>query len=460
MNLIAQKDWPRALAALRTLIDARSFDGFPADFRFKALSTAGRVAIYHGPPQLGYEYLDRATALPQAGYEDWLERLRAADKLSRSADSLGTLTVLMQRWPDRAGELNPDYVFRCAYDAERSGHGAAIALLQALYAAHWKLKWGIEPSAIWRDLALLLLEKDRVAEADDVARHVTNVYVLVAMRADRRFDAVVAANPAQFDIEAAAEREFKAFEAASEQAPQSLELKLWVIRSLLSQRHYEAALAASDSILVDIESTNYPDKLYEDYDDQHSTFLSLRSIALQRVGRWDEAVAQLNEAGALLGKYGSSVDDLVDLGFLYCELGRPNDALSAIGRVVAKTSAFGTMQLEVVRADAYHQLGNKKQVERALRFLHSHRADAPWAYEGALITVNQLDRAADELVEELRDSDQREEALEHVQDYAPTPGTARDLDWDTQRGAVIAKPEVQAAIHSVGRVEAYPLEEE
>ncbi|MGC1520558.1 MAG: hypothetical protein WA803_03365, partial [Steroidobacteraceae bacterium] len=111
-------------------------------------------------------------------------------------------------------------------------------------------------------------------------------------------------------------------------------------------------------------------------------------------------------------------------------------------------------------ADAYHQLGNKKQVERALRFLHSHRADAPWAYEGALITVNQLDRAADELVEELRDSDQREEALEHVQDYAPTPGTARDLDWDTQRGAVIAKPEVQAAIHSVGRVEAYPLEEE
>ncbi len=460
LNLVAQKDWPRALAALRTLIEARSFDGLPGDFRYKALSAAGRVAIDHGPPKLGYEYLDRATALPQAGFDDWLERLRAADKSGSRADAIGTLSVLMQRWPDRASELNPDYIVRTVYDAERSRHGAAFALLEALYAAHWKLKWGIEPSSAWRDLALLLLENGRAAEANDVAHRITDVYVLIAMRADRRFDAVVAANPAQFDIDAAAEREFKAFEAASEKAPQSLELKLRVIDSLLRQRHYEAALAAADSILVDIRSTNYPDKLYEDFDDQRSWFLNLRSIALQRVGRWDEAVAQLNAASLLLGSYGSSVDQLINLGYLYCELARPNDALSAIGRVVAPTSSYGTMQMEAVRVDAYYQLGDSSKMERSLRYLRAHRADDPWAYEGSLITVNQLHRAAHDLVAELMDDGQREDALEHIQSYAPTPGTQRDNEWDARRRAVIAGPEVQAAIQKVGRIEAYSLEEE
>lgn len=277
-------------------------------------------------------------------------------------------------------------------------------------------------------------------------------------RADRRFDAVVAANPAHFDIEAAAEREFHALQAAADKTPQSLQLESWVIDSLLRRQHYEAALAASDSILTDIQSTNDPAKLFEDFDEEHSWFLNLRSTALQRVGRWDEGLAQLIDASRLMEKYGGNVDQLINLGDLYCSLGRPNDALSAIGSVTARMSPFGAMQMEEVRIDAAQQLGDVKQVERSLKYLRIHRADAPNAYEGALIIVNQLDRAAHELAEELRNSDERQDALLSIQDFAPTPETPRDMDFDARYRKVIANPEVQAEIRKVGRVESNPLE--
>lgn len=458
MKLVDDKNWPPALAAMQSIIELKTFNSLPADFRYTVLSTAGRVATDHGSPALAYGYLGRVIDMPQADFADWVARLRMSDKLGHEAAAVSALTMLVQRWPERSGKFDSDYILKELDEARKLPNGAELKLLEALYAAHWKVKWDIEPSSTWRDLSLLLLDKDRPAEAKDVAGHVTDVYVLIAMRADRRFDAVVAANPAHFDIEAAAEREFHALQAAADKTPQSLQLESWVIDSLLRRQHYEAALAASDSILTDIQSTNDPAKLFEDFDEEHSWFLNLRSTALQRVGRWDEGLAQLIDASRLMEKYGGNVDQLINLGDLYCSLGRPNDALSAIGSVTARMSPFGAMQMEEVRIDAAQQLGDVKQVERSLKYLRIHRADAPNAYEGALIIVNQLDRAAHELAEELRNSDERQDALLSIQDFAPTPETPRDMDFDARYRKVIANPEVQAEIRKVGRVESNPLE--
>jgi hypothetical protein len=457
-RLVNDKDWPRALAALRAVVDARTFRSLPRDVQYRALAVASRVAIYHGPAKLGYEYLGRLIALPQSNYDDWLQRLRAADKLDNRADTVGTLTVMMQRWPDRTGQLNPAYIVRVINEARGLPDDKASSLLQALFAAHWKLKWGIEASAAWRDLTLLLLEKGRLPEALNVSAHVTDVYVLVAMRADRRFDAVVAASPAQFDIEAAAEREFQAFQEAADKSPQSLELKSWVINSLLRQQHYEAALAAADSVLSDIRSTIYPEKLFEDYADRVPWFLNLRSIALQRVGRWDEALTQLAAASLLSEPGGGNVDELINLGILDCALGRPRDALAAIGRVGERTSPYGAMQKEAVTLDAAVQLADEKPIERSLQYLHMHRADAPNTYEEALVIANQLHRAARVLVAQLLDTSERQDALLGVQAFAPTPGTPRDMEIDARHRAVMLRPEVQAAIQKVGRVDSYRLE--
>jgi hypothetical protein len=225
MKLVSDKNWPQAVVALQSIVEDRSFGSLPSDFQYKVLTTASRASIYHGPPKQGYEYLRRVIAMPQAGFRDWLERLREAITQGNEADEVSTLTVLMRQWPERSGELDSDYIQRTADAARQLPHAEALPLLQALYNGHWKLKWDVEPSELWRDLALLLLNKNRFTEANEAAGRVTDVYVLVAMRADRRFDAVVAANPGQFDIGAAAEREFQALQTESEKAPQSLEVK-------------------------------------------------------------------------------------------------------------------------------------------------------------------------------------------------------------------------------------------
>jgi tetratricopeptide (TPR) repeat protein len=450
MKLVAEKNWPQAQIALQAVIEDKNFRNLPEDIQFQTLQLAGQVAVEHGQVKRGYDYFVRVTSFPQAGYKDWRNRLVVADGVGNLADIVRSLTLIVQRWPDHTAELGPDNISRTIREAKKLPHGAALPLLLALYDAHWKLKWDIEPSESWRDLTLLLLEKGRLTQANDVVTHVTDVYVLIAMRVDRRFDAVVAANPAQFDIEASAEREFLSFQSAAEKTPYSLELKLRVIRALLSQQHYDAALAASDSILMDIRSTNFPTKLYEDYDERRPWFLVLRDIALERVGRWDDAVAQLSE--------GSNGNQLLDLAQLYCDLGRPRDALSTIDRVGARATTVGTMRIELVRLEAAFQLGDSKQVARSMEYLRVHRPDNPSDYLSALLFVNQLDRASHELVTQLLDEDGRQEALLSVQSFAPTRRTPRDMDLDARWHGVIAQSNVQAAIQKVGRVEKYRLE--
>jgi tetratricopeptide (TPR) repeat protein len=458
LRLLEDKNWPGAIAALRVIIEAKSFDTLPAHSRYEALSIAGKVMVQHGTLELGYEDLVRTTAMPEAAFGDWLARLQAARRLGNEDDSVVCLTLIARKWPANVAKFDSDYLFRIVDGSSRLKRDTRLSLLQALYDAHWKLKWDIEPSASWRDLALLLVDKGRLPGAIDVSGHVTDVYVLLAMRADRRFDAVVSAAQSQFDIEAAAEREFHWFESASERAPQFLELQSDVLRVLLEQRRYSGMLASADAVLLAIQSTNFPTKLYEDYDAQLSLFLELRAIALERAGRYDEAVAQLTAASLLPENGGGNVSQLIDLGALYCALGRPKEALSAIGSVLTATSPYGASAMEMVRLDASVQMTDSKGAESSLRFLRIHRADSPSDYEYALMLMNQPDRAAEELIAQLRDADDRQNALRFVQTYAPVTGTARELDLDARRRAVIARADVQAAIRKVGRVEAYRLE--
>jgi tetratricopeptide (TPR) repeat protein len=381
---------------------------------------------------------------------------KAAVAATQSAARLGDkkvvikeLTALAERWPDRIAGFNVDFIARAVDDARRMPSREALALLRALYAAHWRLKGGIEPSAAWRDLTLLLLEEDQRTQALEVASHITDPYILIAMRADRRFDSVVAADETEFDVDAAAEREFHDLEAAADGSPRSLVLQVEVLGALMHQQHYAGMLAAADSVLAAIRSTNFPERLYVDLEDQEPWFLEYRSIALYRVGRWDDAVAQMQDAAALFENHSGNVSQRIDLGELDCELGRPKEALAAIGDIVAPASPFGSMQIEKVRLEAAVQLGDAAQVKRSLGYLRVHRRDSSETYEQALIAADDLDRAARVLTDRLADADEREDAPEPEGPVAAT--------LDARLRTVIAREDVQNAIRRVGRVERYDL---
>lgn len=66
--------------------------------------------------------------------------------------------------------------------------------------------------------------------------------------------------------------------------------------------------------------------------------------------------------------------------------------------------------------------------------------------------------ATPSLIERLEDKDLRSAALLSVQDYAVPLRTPRQAESDKRRRALLARPDVQAAIQKVGRIESYKLE--
>jgi beta-barrel assembly-enhancing protease len=451
--VFSSKHYGRGLAELRDVIAAPAFKSLSVDDQFQALTLAAG-ATTPTETTLAHGYLDRAIALPGIGFEDQLATLSLAVNSGYAAAAAKSLTLLARQWPDRLASFDKRLIFRALWLAEHLAPGDRFLVLQALYAAHWKVEWDIEPSAYWRDLALLLLEQGSLREAIDVSTHIIEPYVLIAMRADRRFDALVAAHPDQFEVELAADRELKFLQSLSDEHPKSLALKARVMEALLHEQHYAAMLAASDYAVQEITATNFPDKLYDDYVEEHGSYFNLRSVALQREGRWDEAVAQLVEAG-----HEGDISQLINLASLYCALDRPTDALTVISPLgPTRTSAYGAMQVEAIRLQSAVQLGDRAQLSRAMQFLSSHYADAPRAYLYALIVAKRLDQAARYLISELEDKELRQSILPDIQEYLPTPGTKAELEIEAQWRSIVARKEVQAAIHKVGRVESYHLE--
>jgi hypothetical protein len=449
---------PKAQAALQAVIDDEEFGSLPSDTQYHVLGTAGRVFADHGQLERGYEYLVRAAAMPQSNFEDLLARVRVAAKLDNKPETVSSLTSIAQRYPERIGSLNTKWVAAVVRQARQLPTGQRLALFRSLYAAHWKLQWNLEPSYLWVELTGLLLENGEHEAAVDVSTHVTGAYDLIAMRVDRRFDSIVAAHPAQFDLEAAAARELEELKSASEQAPRSLALKEEVISTLRRQQHYAASLAAADSLIAELRSTNSPETAYEDYERANPWILNEREIALERVGRWDDAVAQLAAASLLPEDHAGNISQIINLAQLYCDLSRPKEALQTLGRLEAKPSPYGVMQVEYVKLDAAALSGDKNQMALSLQFLEDHRADAPNTYEDAQVLVNDPDRAARFLIERLQDVNQRAAALLSVQTYGPWRKTPRMLQFDGRRRAMLARTDVQGAILKVGRVESYHIE--
>jgi hypothetical protein len=305
---------------------------------------------------------------------------------------------------------------------------------------------------------LLDIEQGRQSAAADISARITDPFVLVEIRADRRFDAVVAAHPQAFDAEAAADRQIKWLQAKDEKGANSLQVKALLMAALMRRHHAAAALAIADDALAEVRDTNYPERRYIDYLAEYGELLTERAFALLDLGLWNEGVAQLTEAANEFEHDRDNVGAAIDLAEVECDLARPADARSVLAQITAGLSPYGEMRVEGVRLDVATQEGDAAQVERSLSYLQAHRDEAPVSYLSALIVANQPDRAAAELRRQLLDPATRPNALRNVQSFAPEQATPRDLEMRTRWQSVLARPDVQNTITRVGRVERYDME--
>jgi tetratricopeptide (TPR) repeat protein len=459
LDLVGQRRFKDAEAIIQPLIHAKHFARLPSAEQYRALSTAAKLAFTLKEPTLEYESRVRLLALPEATFQDRISRLNAAARVGNTAETIAVLTDMVQKNPQSLAHLNDQAIFNQLNEAEKKlPHGAALPLMQALFAAHWKVKWDQEPSGVWQDLALLLLEQHRLPEAIEVATHVTEEFALISMRADKRFDPITTANPGQFDIDAALKHRIEHIQSVAESNPKALFPRIIVIELLMEQQHYGAALAAADDLVAEIRQRSDAKQWYSDFGLQYAWVLDTRSRALQRVGRWDESVDQLAAASWVLETDGENVSQVINLGALYCDVGMPKAALLALERLGTHMSNYGRMQEADVRLDAAIQLGDTEETAKWLGFEKEHRSEAPRTYADALLRMNDSETAAQWLIERLADPDQRLSTLLAIQEYATPKETARQSELRQRRRDLIARPDVQAAIQKVGRIDSYKLE--
>lgn len=433
-----------ALPALRAVIEAPVFEQLNAADRHQALASAAVAADLLDDVAQALPWLRTAVSMEQATMLDWYLLMISAWDATDRADEVRALTALAHRWPDSVWWLNDSAIYRVVRDA--SGEPRR-ELLDALFRAAWKEDDGLEPSSAWRDLTLLLLERGDERHAAEVARHIARPFALISVHADKRFDALVRAEPAAFDVDAAVDRELAHARAAYAKAPHSLH----ALNDLL------AVLKLTHGFAEMLELTAAPPPETDAEAGLLAWTMNSRSNAFEGLGRWDEAVAELRRASQRRDHGKPNVGQAINLAVLQVALERPREALASVEEL-GDLSDYGRMEVELVRHGAALQLGDRAEAARALAYLRARAETGAGALLSALLDQGELAEASKLLVARLQDPLLRNDTLANLQIFRGLPETPQEVRLHARRSALLARPEVRAALDAAGRIIEWSLE--
>lgn len=455
---VKDSELEEAYPALLGVIRSRVFGQLESHERHWALFVAGLVALDLGKPAEAHPLLVKASAMPQADGDDWVGRLNAARLLNQREDALQALTKVARKWPESLKELDYRVVSEIYGQAHHvpNGEAALYELLDALYVARWKLPEDIEPSYMWRDLAALDLERNKLARAQEVVSRVQSPHVVISMRIDRRFDRLREAVPQYFDVDAAVAKALVMMRSIMERSPRSLDAVVQFTYSQLAAGLYEDMLKTAADAMSRIQAAPAKEPPYDDMD-KVIWILDNRARALAALQRWSEAEKEVREAADRKEGGDRNVSNIINLAWFYAEAGRSDEALATLLDIGQDMSAYGFMQMHGVRYAAALQRGDAQIANESLAYIVEHRNDAMDLWQWTLVRANRLDEAAALLIERLRDPMLRGQALDDLQDYANPPPQAQRAVWNARWIEIRERPDVRRAIDAVGRIEKFGI---
>jgi tetratricopeptide (TPR) repeat protein len=440
-----------------------------SDTAFTRLSTIEQHAatIIYGAVLYDEEKYDtakdviaQASSMRDAGAGDWDLRLKNSYALSDYADAARATAKIARNWPNLLREYRDEAIFRVADEAQKPvvDPQTADEMLSALFDAKWKPKSPFKVAdALWFGLARIRLKEGDAAGAKEAAAVIGDPEVLMWMRSDKRFDALVAADPAHYDVMKAYDTMLAAERAASATAPDKLEGIVRVADTLYVLNRMQESLDLLDSALGRAKAK--PDA-FSDTGAQLNWALDQRSRALFRLGRDDDGFRAL-ESGASEKENDMrvNVSQAINLAGEYDVHDRPKDALRAVAKLEpSDMSPYGRMSLEDARAYAYFELGDKDNLTKTLDYMKAHAQDGTQPYLDTMLFIGDLDAAAAHVIAQLQDPATRPGMLYFLQTYLPIPNaTPRETDIRARWTALRARPDVAAAIGKAGRVESYAL---
>ena len=420
-------------------------------FREQAVQAAERRDF-----RLAHVYMVAVTLHPGATALDWMMRAELAMDSGRYRDAAAALSTVVSRWPVEArqvewGRVIQQAAFRIRSDeAHRADY---LGLVEALYAAEFRLAYGLQPESLWEDLVIEALEHGDMSRAREVLSRIDSVEVLVGMRVDRRFDRLVSLEPDRFDIPSALRRASAQGEALVARHPRALDAFVQYAYALFDEGRHDEVLAMCDMILERLDGAVGQPPPYDDLGDALNWVYNHKAAALRAMGRWDEALAVMEQARSLPEQRSANISQALNLASHYIDAGRFSDALATVEPLACgdSVSPYGCMQLHAVLHAAHRRLGNRPQAEKAFAYLSANRRDAEDTWITATLEAGDLDAAARRLIVQLEDPHQRGAALLGVQTFQPLPATPIMQERQALRQRLLTRPDVAAAIDRVGR---------
>lgn len=369
------------------------------------------------------------------------------------AGAAGSIGLFMRRcksvpWPDR-----DEYLQRLVLELRGPElREPRLDLLRALFESGFTFKGGEQPSDWWLELVEFRLEENDIEGARLFAERIEDSDTLLAMRIDRRFDAITQSMPERFDLTAAKQRELARLRANVRQDPKSLERLVVLVRELQSQGQTQEALALVDTALAAGESK------FDDWNEQYPWILTGRGYALLALGKTSEGLASLAKADDATGQGRDRASFVINLALAQARAGKADEALATIKRV-RDTSDYGA----VLVANVYHMVhssrGERALAEAALTRIRARAHAAPSVYFKALLRAGQLQAAKQILLDRLSNPTTRARALIEVQNYHSSKPTDMRRPEDKAMKQLLAMPDVRAAILEVGHIEYFDFPE-
>lgn len=363
-----------------------------------------------------------------------------------------SLTIIAERWPGSVGQFSKPALYYAIRGA--SGDDEQYRLYRAFLATDAG-RQAAGGGYLWREFALMQLQRGEGAAAAASLGFITYPYIVVSVNADKRFDAIRPRITPALDVDRAAKQEIEAARSGVRLHPDRLEPTGELLLALIHARDFAEAVDVGSAAVGRASASRAPLE-YTDYPKQYVWILNYYADALGYVGRWTEAVAQLETASRMPEEGQDNISQVINLAELYARLGQAAAARQTLRRLPPRLTPYGDMQKAAVELESAVQLGDREEAVRALAFLRAHQADAPYTYEQALLGADLPDDAAQVLIVRLRDPATRDAALRSVQHYGNGATTARRRALDARWQAMQAMPEVRDAIAAVGYVANYP----
>jgi tetratricopeptide (TPR) repeat protein len=431
------------------------FASLPLDLRRKALSTAAWTAALQDKLGAARERYLQAIALDSTEPDDFYRLALVERGLDHHDAAVTALTQLVTRWPELANNLDSMVLGPLALRSDAK-QDTRVKLVQALFDANYTRN-ALGADEFWYELAAARLDRGEHDAARLVIARITDPTALIKLRVDQRFDPLVDRDDPHFDVGLAAQAQMDDLRTRALLDPTRVDLLMQLSYAMLAMGQHEDMIAMADAALPATAGKMEKASLFESVEDR-VWLMNNRTIALRRVGRIDEALAQMKYASTQGEgeERAPNVSQILNLGSFYCALGRPREALEAI-LAVGNMSGYGKMVHSMVKLRAYRQLGRQREANKELGYLRTHREDSQQIYMRALLEMDHMEEAAATYIALLDDPDTRADALLQAQAFkapAPLPGNqAGETRWHQ----LLDRSDVSAAIARVGRIEQYPI---